>query len=129
MSSDKPAESSNKSFFSCCACGDKETQKEAMVDLNKKQPDLTPLSKIYHVNINEVQKANQVTSVTQHISYESDQKPVGKIYNPAPIYTGPIINQPAVLIKQEEKKEEIESKKIHNPLPVYIGPISNGLTI
>lgn len=33
----------NKSFFSCCGCGDKETNKEAYVDINEKVPDRVTL--------------------------------------------------------------------------------------
>ena len=42
--SEKP-EQKSKSFFSCC--GGNEIQSEAVVDLSNKQPDQTPLTKLY----------------------------------------------------------------------------------
>lgn len=35
----KDKETNKKSFFNCCGCGDKETNKEAYVDIKDKQPD------------------------------------------------------------------------------------------
>lgn len=31
----------NKSFFDCCACGDNEKNKEVLVDITSKKPDLS----------------------------------------------------------------------------------------
>ena len=89
-SSEKPTAKSS-SFFNCCSCGDGEAQKEAVVDLKHKDPDHTSFSKINGPSPYPVGGAVHGTTYTHQIHHETNMTPMTKIYNPSPVYNGPIV--------------------------------------